>query len=94
MLRRLLFGLYVCLLSILYLCLISKKPSVMNLQFEFCPPLGAPRGGAKKFFALRANLAPPYIYFCIRPCTCVKNVSPCSVDVASITKESLRHFSH
>ena len=56
-----------CLLSILYLCLISKKPSVMNLQFEFCPPLGAPRGGQKFFFALCANLAPPYIYFCIRP---------------------------
>ena len=32
-------------LKYLILCLISKKPNVLNLQFKFCPPpLGTARG--------------------------------------------------
>ena len=42
---------------------VSKKPNVLNLQFEFCPPpQEAPRGGAKKKdFALRACWPPKII---------------------------------
>ena len=38
----------------------------MNLQFEFCPPLGAPRGGQKKILRF-AQILPPLDLFLYTP---------------------------
>jgi len=36
-----------------------QEAKCYEFTVRILPPLGAPRGGAKKNFALRANLAPP-----------------------------------
>ena len=38
----------------------------MTLQFEFCPPLGAPRGGQKNFLRF-AQILPPLDLFLYTP---------------------------
>ena len=43
------------LVSIYNLCLISKKPNVLNFQFKFAPPpRGATGGGGKKIISVYA----------------------------------------
>ena len=58
---------YVYLYSILYLYLLFKKPNFFNLQFKFCPTLGAARGGAKFFFLRFAQILPPLDLFLYMP---------------------------
>ena len=42
----------------------------MIYSSNFAPTLGAPTGGGEK------NMAPPYIYFCLRPCPVNKFIFP------------------
>ena len=44
-----------------------QEAKCYEFTVRILPPLGAPRGGQKKFFRFAQILPPPYIYFCIRP---------------------------